>query len=131
MSDADNILFAPITSGHEPWRVECRKVIDRLEEEKRKRKQLRPKGALRLEEMLELYHDQEQRMFFLVDEEGMFDIEFNGEVYLNDTCEATICAPEDDGFSIPGYNLFPNEMSKNFVFVDHDLASAYENSLMS
>jgi hypothetical protein len=129
MASADEVLFAPIDGSDEPWRVETRKLVTVMQQFAERQLPKRPKGALLLEEMMELAHLKGQKDFWFVEPGygcNIYD-DFNGLIYVSDEGDARLQDPEGD--SVWEFNLYPHPTSKIFVFATEAEGQAYAELL--
>ncbi len=139
MSKIDDLIFEPIMSALS-WRDQCRIIVEYIEkkgESLRPMKQVlslsrpRPFGSLLLEELMELYHDKGQRVFYcvVIDSKNRIvsSLIFNGTLIFGKYEEGN--APMLGGFngrrSIRDLNLVPNTYTRHYVFTSETDACAY------
>lgn len=141
MATPDDILFAPVNSK---WRDLTKEVteyiVNQADNLKPMRKmfdptRLRPQGALDLMTLMELYHDQGQRVFYYViisrNVKSLSELTFDGKIIFGKYENNKI--PMLSGFtgrrSIRDLNLVPNTYTAHFVFASESEARQYMGSI--
>lgn len=131
MSEADDILFAPLIEPEPAWRIRYKDVMFKLTGGAYSFvSRIYPPGALRLEDMLEWHFIGKIAKFYEVgDQIGVSEIEFTGE-FGTETMDSwlygywcTRNSPRQR--SLRDSNLLPNGYNNHFVFADENLARQY------